>query len=302
MELRNRIVMPPMTTSFASEAGAVTERLTNYHVERAKGGVGLIIVEATCVESLLGRLIVNQLRVDSDKFLPGLADLVEAVHLHGAKIALQIHHAGRETTLEATEGRMPVSASNVPYIDMYGSPGSVVVRPRPLKIKEIAELVEKFGEGARRAKAAGFDAVEIHGAHGYLIAQFLSPYANKRTDKYGGSFEGRMRFALEIINCVRQKVGSDFPLSFRISADEFIKGGITLKLAKKIAAKLEEAGINVVHVSGSLSETEHMCEAPMAIERGYMVHLAEGIKKVVGIPIITVGRINDPEFAEKILQ
>ena len=302
MELRNRIVMPPMTTSFASEAGAVTERLTNYHVERAKGGVGLIIVEATCVESLLGRLIVNQLRVDSDKFLPGLADLVEAVHLHGAKIALQIHHAGRETTLEATEGRMPVSASNVPYIDMYGSPGSVVVRPRPLKIKEIAELVEKFGEGARRAKAAGFDAVEIHGAHGYLIAQFLSPYANKRTDKYGGSFEGRMRFALEIINCVRQKVGSDFPLSFRISADEFIKGGITLKLAKKIAAKLEEAGINVVHVSGSLSETEHMCEAPMAIERGYMVHLAESIKKVVGIPIITVGRINDPEFAEKILQ
>jgi 2,4-dienoyl-CoA reductase-like NADH-dependent reductase (Old Yellow Enzyme family)/thioredoxin reductase len=302
MELKNRIIMPPMTTNFASENGAVTERLVDYYVERAKGKVGLIIVEATCVESLLGRLIANQLRIDSDKYLPGLAGLVEAVHLEGGKIALQIHHAGRETTLEATEGRTPVSSSNVPYIDTYGSPGSVIVRPRPLRIKEISDLVEKFGEGARRAKATGFDAVEVHGAHGYLVAQFLSPYANKRVDKYGRSFDGRMQFALEIIERVREKVGADYPIIFRISADEFIKGGITLELAKKIAVKLEEAGINAIHVSGSLSETEHMCEAPMAIERGYMVHLAEGIKNVVKIPVITVGRINDPEFAERILE
>ncbi len=302
MELKNRIVMPPMGTNFASEIGAVTERLVNYYVERAKGMVGLIIVEAACVESVLGRAIVNQLRVDSDKFLPGLADLVDAVHLHGARIALQIHHAGRETTLEATEGRTPVSASDVPYIDMYSSPGAVVVQPRPLLVEEICELVEKFGEGARRAKAAGFDAVELHGAHGYLIGQFLSPYANRRTDMYGGSFEGRMRFPLEVIRCVREKVGLDYPLSFRISADEFIEGGITLELAKKIAVKLEEAGINVIHVSGSLAESEHMCEAPMAVQRGYMVHLAEGVKKVVGVPVVTVGRINDPELAEKILQ
>ena len=302
MELKNRIVMPPMTTSFASELGAVTERLINYHIERARGGVGLVIVEATCVESLLGRLVVNQLRVDSDKFLPGLADLADAIHFHGAKVALQIHHAGRETTLEATEGRTPVSASNVPYIDMYASPGSVIVRPRALKVKEIAELVERFGEGARRAKAAGFDAIEIHGAHGYLIGQFLSPYTNKRTDKYGRSFEGRMRFALEVINRIREKVGSSYPLSFRVSADEFVEGGITLELAKRIAVKLEEEGVNVLHVSGSLSESEHMCEAPMAIQRGYMVHLAEGVKKVASVPVIAVGRINDPELAEKILQ
>ena len=302
MKLRNRIVMPPMTTSFANETGAVTERLVDYYVERARGKVGLIVVEAACVESVLGRLIISQLRIDSDKYLPGLADLVEAVHFQGGKIALQIHHAGRETTLEATEGRTPVSSSNVPYIDMYGSPGSVVVRPRPLKIKEISDLVEKFGEGARRAKAAGFDAVEIHGAHGYLVAQFLSPYANKRIDKYGKDFNGRMRFALEVIERVREKVGADYPIIFRISADEFIKGGITLELAEKIAMKLEKAGINAIHVSGSLSETEHMCEAPMAIERGYMVHLAEGIKKIVNIPVITVGRINDPELAERILQ
>jgi 2,4-dienoyl-CoA reductase-like NADH-dependent reductase (Old Yellow Enzyme family)/thioredoxin reductase len=302
LELKNRIVMPPMVTNFGSDTGAVTERLVDYHVERAKGMVGLIIVEATCVEGLLGRLVVNQLRVDSDKYLPGLADLVESVHLHGAKIALQIHHAGRQTTLEATEGRIPVSPSEVPYIDMYTSPGSVIAQPRSLTIQEIGGLVEKFGEGARRAKTAGFDAVEIHGAHGYLIGQFLSPYTNKRNDEYGGSFERRMQFALEVIERVRKEVGSNYPLSFRISADEYIESGMTLELAKRVAVKLEGASVNVIHVSGSLGESNHMCEAPMAIRRGFNVHLAEGIKKVVSIPVIAVGRINDPELAEKILQ
>lgn len=302
MELRNRIVMPPMGTNFANENGVVTQRLIDYYVERAKGKVGFIIVEATCIESHLGKFGAHQLRIDGDKYLPEFADLVEAVHLHGAKIAVQLHHAGRQTTLEATEGRTPVSSSNVPYVDMYVSPGTIVARPKPLKVRQISELVEKFGEGARRAKSAGFDAIEIHGAHGYLIAQFLSPFANKRTDKYGGSFDGRLRFAVEVVECVRAKVGADYPISFRISADEFIKGGITLELAKKIAVRLQEAGIDVIHVSGSLAETEHMCEGSMSMERGYMVHLAEGIKKVVSIPVIAVGRINDPEFAEKILQ
>jgi 2,4-dienoyl-CoA reductase-like NADH-dependent reductase (Old Yellow Enzyme family)/thioredoxin reductase len=302
MELKNRIVMPAMVTNFASDTGAVTERLVNYHIARAKGMVGLIIVEATCVESLLGRLVVNELRVDSDKFLPGLAELAEAVHLHGAKIALQIHHAGRQTTLEATEGRTPVSPSDVPYIDMYTSPGSIIAQPRSLRKEEITELVEKFGEGARRAKTAGFDAVEIHGAHGYLIGQFLSPYTNRRNDAYGGSFEGRMRFALEVIERVREKVGSDYPLSFRISADEFIEGGITLELARRIAGKLEEAGVNIIHVSGSTGDSAQPIVAPMASPRGYLVHLAAGVKEVVGIPVITVGRINDPELAEKILE
>jgi 2,4-dienoyl-CoA reductase-like NADH-dependent reductase (Old Yellow Enzyme family)/thioredoxin reductase len=302
LELKNRIVMPPMVTNFASETGAVTERLVRYHVERATGGVGLIIVEATCVEGLLGRLVPNQLRVDGDKYIPGLANLVDSVHRHGTKLALQIHHAGRQTTLESTDGRTPVSSSNVPFIDMYTTPGSVIAQPRPLKIEEVAELVEKFGEGARRAKTAGFDAVEIHGAHGYLIEQFLSPYTNKRNDSYGGSFDGRMRFALDIIERIRKKTGSDFPLSFRISADEFIEGGITLELAERIVVRLEEAGINIIHVSASLGESNHMCEAPMAIKRGFLVHLAEGVKNVVNIPVIAVGRINDPELAEDILQ
>jgi 2,4-dienoyl-CoA reductase-like NADH-dependent reductase (Old Yellow Enzyme family)/thioredoxin reductase len=301
-ELKNRLVMPPMVTNFASETGAVTQRLIDYHVERAKGMVGLIIVEATCVESLLGRLVVNQLRVDSDKFLPGLAELVEAVHTYGAKVALQLHHAGRQTTLEATEGKTPVAPSEVPYVDMYTTPGSVIARPRSLTVEEIGELVQKFGNAAKRAKVAGFDAVEIHGAHGYLIGQFLSPYTNKRNDEYGSNFEGRMRFAVEVIERVRDEVGPKYPLSFRISADEYIEGGMTLELARRVATKLEAATINVIHVSGSLGESNHMCEAPMAIPRGFNVHLAEGIKQVVSIPVIAVGRINDPGLAEKILQ
>lgn len=302
LELKNRIVMPPMVTNFASDTGAVTERLVRYHVERAKGEVGLIIVEATCVEGLLGRLVPNQLRVDGDRYIPGLGSLVDSVHRHGAKIALQIHHAGRQTTLECTDGRTPVSASNVPFIDYYSTPGTVIARPRPLKVREITDLVEKFGEGAKRAKIAGFDAIEIHGAHGYLIEQFLSPYTNKRHDSYGGSFEKRMRFALEVIDRVRGEVGSDYPLSFRISADEFIEGGITLELAKRIVVRLEQTGINVIHVSGSLGESNHMCEAPMAVKRGFLVHLAAGVKQVVKIPVVAVGRINDPELAEDILQ
>jgi 2,4-dienoyl-CoA reductase-like NADH-dependent reductase (Old Yellow Enzyme family)/thioredoxin reductase len=301
MQLKNRIVMPAMVTNFASDTGAVTERLVTYHITRAKGSVALIIVEAACVESNLGRLVVNQLRVDSDKFLPGLAELTEAVHLHGAKIALQIHHAGRQTTLEATEGRIPVSASDVPFIDKYGS-GTIIVKPRPLTIEEISDLVEKFGDGARRAKAAGFDAVEVHGAHGYLIGQFLSPYTNRRNDAYGGSFEGRMRFALEVVQRVKEKVGPGYPISFRISADEFTEGGMTLELAKRISVELEKAGVSVIHVSGSTGDAAPPIVAPMAVKRGYMVHLAEGVKAVVDVPVITVGRINDPELAEKILQ
>ncbi len=302
MELKNRLVMPPMCTNYASESGAVTGRLIDYYVERAKGGVGFIIVEAATIDSSVGKIINCQLCVDDDKFIPGLSDLTEAVQARDAKIALQIHHGGRQAQSKFNQGRTPISASNVPFIDIYGTPpGSVLSNPQPLTIEEINVIVEKFGEAANRAKIAGFNAVEIHGAHGYLIAQFLSPYTNKRTDAYGGNFDGRMRFALEIIQRVREKAGQDLPISFRLSADEYVNGGITLELAKKIAKKLEEAGVDLLNISGSLGETDHMCNAPMAIPRGYLVHLAEAIKRIVKIPVITVGRINDPRFAERIL-
>ena len=222
LTLHNRIVMPPMCTCLASINGEVTKRLIDYYVERSKGGVGLIIIEATNIDFPQGSDQYNKPTIDSDKYIAGLNELVEAIHLYGSKVAIQLHHAGRQTTPVYTEGKQPVSASDI-TCKVTG------IKPRSLTITEIKELIEKFSEGARRAKEAGFDAVEIHGAHGYLISQFLSPYTNKREDEYGKNFEGRLKFPLEIIKDIRQKVGDDFPLIFRINGDDYIEEGLRLK-------------------------------------------------------------------------
>lgn len=297
MEIQNRIVMPPMTLNFASETGAVNQRVIDYYAERAKGCVGLIIVEATCIDSPVGRLDDPlQLCIDDDIFIAGFNDLCEVIHETDTKIALQLHHAGRETTLEITQGIQPVSAS-----DVYCA--STKVKPRPLKTSEVEALVEKYAQSARRAKTAGFDAVEMHSAHGYLIEQFLSPATNKRTDKYGGDLNGRMRFAFEILERTREMVGQNFPVLFRLSAHEYLEGGLTLDDTKIIAKKLQDQGVNCLDISAGTydSPLEYGSTQPMVVPRGFMVHLAEGIKSVVDIPVITVGRINDPVFAEEIL-
>jgi 2,4-dienoyl-CoA reductase-like NADH-dependent reductase (Old Yellow Enzyme family)/thioredoxin reductase len=298
MELKNRIVMPPMTSNFASKTGAVNQRVIDYYYERARGNTGLIIVEATCVDSPIGRVDDPlQLCIDDDMFIAGLNDLCEAIHETDTKVAVQLHHAGRETTLERTQGIQPVSAS-----DVYCA--STRVRPRPLTTSEAEALVEKFAQGAKRAKTAGFDAVEMHGAHGYLIEQFLSPATNKRTDRYGGDLDGRMRFALDILERTRQIVGQNFPIMFRLSGHEYLDGGLTLDDMKEVAKRLQEAGVDGLDISASCydSPPELRSTQPMVVPRGFMVHLAEGIKEAVDIPVITVGRINDPLFAEEILQ
>jgi 2,4-dienoyl-CoA reductase-like NADH-dependent reductase (Old Yellow Enzyme family)/thioredoxin reductase len=303
VQLRNRIVMPAMGTLLASDTGAVTDRLIDYHAERSRGLVGLNITEVACVDSPLGKTIVNQLRIDHDSYVPGLNHLAQTVHAYGGKIAVQLHHAGRQTSLAVTGGLQPVSASDVAYYDKYGIPPAAwVSQPRPLTVEEIGRLVEKFAESAERAKRAQMDAVELHGAHGYLIGQFLSPYTNKRTDAYGGSLERRMRFALEIVQRVREKVGARFPVIFRISADEMIPEGLKLDEAKTICRNLEEVGVDAINVSAAIYESEHWCEQPMATPRGCLTHLSAGIKEAVGIPVIAVGRINDPTLAERILQ
>jgi 2,4-dienoyl-CoA reductase-like NADH-dependent reductase (Old Yellow Enzyme family)/AraC-like DNA-binding protein len=232
--------MPAMGTQLASDTGAVTQRLIDYHAERSKGLVGLQITEVACIDSPLGKTIVNQLRIDHDRYVPGLNQLVEAVHLHEGKMAVQLHHAGRQTNLIATEDLQPVSASDVAYIDEYGIPPGVwISRPRTLTLEEIQRLVEKFAESAERAKRSQMDAVELHGAHGYLIGQFLSPYTNNRTDAYGGSLEKRLRFAVEIVERTRERVGANFPIIFRISADEMIPEGLKLDEAKIICKSLD---------------------------------------------------------------
>ncbi len=295
MKVKNRIVMAAISTRLGTEFGAVSDRIIDYYVERAKGGVGLIVIENTCIDWPIGKAGPNPIRADSDKFILGLHDLAEAVHRYDTKIATQLQHTGRQSTLVNTEGQQPVAPSDVPWLK-----GGA--RPRALMIEEIDHIIDKFAEGARRTQRAGFDAVELHAAHGYLITQFMSPYTNKRTDKYGGSFEARMRFPLEIIERAREKIGDNFPIIFRYSADEYIDGGLTLEDGKIIACELEKAGVDALSITSGIYESQYRIFPTMALPRGCNVHLSEEIKKVVKIPVIVVGRINDPVLAEQIIR
>jgi 2,4-dienoyl-CoA reductase-like NADH-dependent reductase (Old Yellow Enzyme family)/thioredoxin reductase len=268
--------------------------MIDYYEKRAQSGVGLIIIETTCVDYPLGTF-ARELRIDDDVFVPGLTELVNVIHSYHVKVAIQLHHAGRQTYLTATHGLRPVSASEVPS----GTPGLLA---RALTVEEIKKIIQKFAQGAERAKRAGFDAVEIHGAHGYLIGQFLSPFTNKRTDEYGGDMQRRMRFALEIIKAIREKVGSDYPLLYRISAHEYVDGGLTIDDTKLVAKKLAENGIDAISVSAGLRESAWWYEQPMYLPRGCLVELSEEMKRNVNIPVIVAGRINDIQLAEKILK
>lgn len=291
MELKNRIVMPPMATGFASEDGSVTERLTAYYGERAKSGPGLIIVEITCIDSPVGRGLDRQINIDDDKFIPGLARLAQAIKQPGVKAAIQLHHAGRQTSSRVT-GFKPVAPSPIP-----GRDGEI---PQELTVDEIKRLVECFAQGARRAREAGFDGVEIHGAHGYLVSQFLSPLSNKREDEYGGTVENRARFLVEIIKAIRSKVGRDFPVWCRLSAVEMnIEGGITLDETKVVARMAQEASADAIHVSAHSAGITR--RPPMAQPPGALIEYAEGVKKAVSVPVIAVGRIT-PELGEEVLR
>jgi len=293
MQLSNRIIMAPMATLYAHEDGTVSDRLCRYYVERARGGVGLIIVENIAVAPE-GKVDRRELRIYRDEFIPGLKRLFTSLRPYGPKIAVQLHHTGRQTTAEAAGGQ-PVAPSPIPC------PLRKVV-PRELATGEVEELVEAFAEGARRAKEAGFDGIEFHGAHGYLICQFLSAYSNKRTDKYGGDLENRMRFALEIVARSKEKVGRDYPMLFRFSAQEFVANGLTLEETRILARRLQDAGIHCLDVSAGNYEAGHMVVQPSWLPRGCLVPLAEEIKKVVDIPVSVAGRISDPALANSIIE
>lgn len=295
MRLRNRIIMPPMGTEFATEEGYVTEQMKAYYEERAKGGVALVIVEVSCVDYPRGKALRGQISIGHDKYLPGLAELAEVIKRHGAKAAIQLHHAGRSTTT-AIVGCQPVAPSPI------APPG--YENPRELTAEEIGELVSCYALAAERAKKAGFDGVEIHGAHLYLIAQFLSAAWNRRRDIYGGSLENRARFLLEIIKQSREMVGSRYPLWVRVNGAEYgTENGITLEETQKVARWAEKAGADAIHVSawGEGAALYKFAIVPMTEPEGLLVPLAEGIKKVVGIPVIAVGRIR-PELGEKVLR
>lgn len=295
MEVRNRFVMPPMVTNYAASDGSVTDRIIDYHEARAKGGVGLIIVEAIYVHQT-GKGFSNELGIDRDELIPGLRKLVNTAHHHGAKIACQLYHAGRQTSSDVTRMKL-VAPSPIPC------PVKQEI-PKQLSTLEIKGLIEEFRHAARRAKQAGFDAVEIHGAHGYLLNQFLSAYSNKRQDEYGGSFENRMRFPLEVVNSVREEVGMDFPIIYRLSAEEYVEGGLTTEDTTWFAQQLIEAGVNAIHVSGGVYASAAMIIQPAALTQGLYIENAAAIKHAIddAVPVIVVGRIKNPEMAEAIIR
>lgn len=302
MQLQNRIVMAAMVTRYADSEGLVTERLIKHLIEQAKGCPGLIITEITTVAPT-GRSFANQLGIHKDDFIPRLKQLTRAVKEAGpVRFVLQLHHGGRRAPSRLNDGAQPVAPS---AIAVWGGE-----MPRELTLEQIEELIEAFAQGARRAKDAGFDGVELHCAHGYLIQQFLSPLTNKRTDLFGGDLESRTRFALDILRRIRQKVGQDYPVIAKICGDEFFKGGLTLKDAQKLVTMFEEVNVNAFEVSaGYKADSEEgyiNCSVPasvlsMALPRGHFIHLASGIKKVSGVPVIAVGRLDEPNLAEKII-
>jgi 2,4-dienoyl-CoA reductase-like NADH-dependent reductase (Old Yellow Enzyme family)/thioredoxin reductase len=293
LELKNRLVVPAMGTSLPEADGGVSQRLIDYWIARAKGGFGLLIVEFAYVDPL-GKAVPNQLGIWNDDYLPGLKRLTDAIRRDGARAFIQLHHAGRETNHWVT-GQQPVAPSPIPC-PVNKEP------PRELTTAEVYDLIGKFGDAARRAKDAGFDGVEIHAAHGYLVAQFMSAYANKRSDEFGGSIAGRIKFAVELLKNIRQKAGPGFPVIFRISGDERVPGGRTLPESRIAAKFLEEAGADAIHVSTGVYASLHWTIVPAAVVPGYNVNDAAAIKKAVSIPVIAVGRINDPYLAEDILE
>lgn len=294
LKLKNRVVMSPLTTNFAEEhTGLVTERLLEYYRERARGGVGLVIVEGAIVRAD-GRGFSKQLLVDRDETIQGLSRLARTVQENGSRAILQIMHHGRQTRA-VSSGQQPVAPSSVPC---------PVFReiPKELSVKEINDLKACFVKAALRAQQAGFDGVEIHAAHGYLINQFLSPWCNHRTDDYGGAMENRSRFLLEIIKEIKRWTGDNFTVFCRISADEFVEGGLKADQIIEIGKLLKTVGVNGLDVSAGVAATFDKMSPPAGTREAPYTDFAEKVKREVGLPVITVARILTPDKAEQIVR
>ena len=314
LELRNRIVMAPMGSNFAEANGHCEERIQAYYEARARGGAGLLIMGVAAIAYPAGTAEPFQVGISRDEFIPGLARVAERAHRHGARIATQLQHAGKTAARDLAEGR-PIWAPSPPprtqttmmsaftTEEMAGFVGALGRHKPQLRVMDkgdIAQMVEWFAAAAARAQAAGFDGVELHAAHSYVIAGFLSPYYNKRDDEYGGSLENRARILVETIGAVKQRVGTDYPVWVRLDGAELrTPGGIGIDDAVATARLAEQAGADAVSVSAYATLTEGIAftEAPLVHEPGALVGYAATVKRAVGVPVLAAGRL-EPEAAE----
>lgn len=290
--IKNRIVVPAMVANYCANDGKATERYIAYHETKAKGGFGLIITEDYAVDPR-GRGFSNVAGLWCDEQIESHTELVNRVHQYGTTIFAQIYHCGRQTN-HFVLGQAPQAPSAIPC------PTSPDV-PEEFTTEEVRVLVGKFGDTALRAKKCGFDGIEIHAGHGYLIAEFLSPYANKRSDRYGGTFMNRSRFLLEIIHDIREKCGEDFIIGMRISGDERIEGGRTLVDTLALLPLVEEAGVDIIHISAGTYGSGDTIVPPSYTPHAWTADWAAAVKQNCNIPVITVGRINDPVIADSLI-
>ena len=291
MESKNRLLMSAMSINFGvDDDGFVLDQLTEYLVARARGGVGMMLVGGGGVHPT-GVELPKLPALWDDACIPSLRKMVAAIQPYDTRFGMQIMHGGRQSYHDNKVAPSPIPA-----------PAVVKGVPRELTVPEIREQVSAFGDAARRCREAGFDFIEIHGAHGYLINQFLSPNANHRTDAYGGSFENRIRFFLEVLRDIKAKTGADFPVGVRMNGDDYIKDGWTLDDALRLAPILEKEGADYLHVSAGVYGSTQLTIPSMYVEHGCFTHLAAAVKAVVNIPVVTVGRIKSPEMANRILK
>lgn len=301
LELKNRIVMAALAVGAANPDQTIGEDMIEYYLERAKGGAGLIIAENTRVNDKHGVAAKRQVSVARDEHIAPLKKLVDVLHKEGTKFFIQLHHPGRETYSNLNGNKPVVAPSAIPC-------GVCREETRALETSEVEALIQDFINGAKRAKAAGADGVELHAAHGYMISQFLSPYTNKRTDKYGGSFEKRFNFVKEIVLGIKEACGQDYPISVRLTVDELLKlNGVKeeyldLGAGIKVCKELEKIGVDVINVSNGIYETFNSLSEPMTYPQGVRTPLIKAVKEAVSIPIIAVNMIKEPWFAEKMLE
>ncbi len=285
---RNRIVMPPMASELATFEGEATDELVNHYKSRSYC-TGLIVVEHSYV-SVEGKLSPRQLGIHMDTLINSLSKVSSVIKGNGCLAVIQLNHAGGKANPSVT-GTKPLAPSPVPVPGGYVTPSALVE-------KEIETVIDSFVKAASRAFKAGFDGVEIHGAHGFLLNQFLSPLTNKRRDSYGGTLENRMKFPLRVVREVRKLTGSKL-LLYRLGADDLMPKGFTIDEAKKLSIKLVEEGVDIIDVSGGLAGSR---PPELQGKQGYFVPLAEKIKKVTEAPVIGVGGIKDPYYADKIVR